>query len=351
MNTTADDGQPGAGGARRASAPPSRGSRPDLPGGRGASGTGGSRPAAARGAAGRGGSTRDGTASGRPATPDRRSQIEQRAYDPRREERRKASRVPLPDDVEARMLDPEVRTELRPLNRDTADLVARHLVMAGRLIDEEPEQALLHARAARALAGRIGPVREAAGLAAYAAGEWADALAELRAARRISGSAVHLAVMADCERALGRPERALAYGEDAAVPGLEAAVRVELIIVLAGARRDLGQAEAAVLQLQDPARRTKRSREWAPRLFYAHADALLDAGRLDEARRWFSAAADADEQGATDADERVLELDGVVLSDLQDEEQDADGGAAEGAGEPAADDDPATSAEAGPDGR
>jgi hypothetical protein len=94
--------------------------------------------------------------------------------------------------------------------------------------------------------------------------------------------------------------------------------RVELVIVLSGARRDLGQAEAAVVLLQEPARRTTRARPWASRLWYALADALLDAGRPEEARQWFAAAADVDEPGETDADERLLELDGVVLEDLQD---------------------------------
>jgi tetratricopeptide (TPR) repeat protein len=238
-------------------------------------------------------------------------------YDPRREERRRLSHVDLPDDVEAAMLDPDARRELRSLSQQTADTVARHLVVVGRTLDDEPERALRHARAARALAGRVGPVREAAGLAAYTAGEWAEALSELRAARRITGHAGHLAVLADCERALGRPERALALGDDPAVPSLTQEERVELVMVLSGARRDLGQADAAVLLLQGPAERTRRSRPWAARLWYALADALLDAGRADEARQWFAAAADADEAGATDADERLLELDGVVLEDLQ----------------------------------
>jgi tetratricopeptide (TPR) repeat protein len=222
--------------------------------------------------------------------------------------------VALPDDVEPQMLDKDVRTELRSLSKDTADLVARHLVVAGRLLDEDPQQALVHARAARALAGRVGAVREAAGLTAYHAGEWADALSELRAARRITGSADQLPVMADCERALGRPEKALAYGEDPTVPSLEQATRVELVIVLSGARRDLGQPDAAVLALQDPARRTTAKRPWAARLWYAYADALLHAGRVDEAREWFGKSADIDAVGETDAVDRVLELDGVVLA-------------------------------------
>jgi predicted negative regulator of RcsB-dependent stress response len=127
--------------------------------------------------------------------------------------------------------------------------------------------------------------------------------------------------MADCERALGRPERALAMGDDPSVTSLEQEERVELVIVLAGARRDLGQVDAAVLQLQEPARRTKRTRPWAPRLWYAYADMLLAAGREAEARQWFAAASDADEHGETDADERLLELDGVVLEDLHGDDE------------------------------
>ena len=219
------------------------------------------------------------------------------------------------------MLDKETRTELRSLAKDTSDLVARHLVMAGRLVDEDPQAALVHARAARALAGRVGAVREAAGLTAYLAGEWADALSELRTARRITGHADHLHVMADCERALDRPERALAYAHDPATATLAQDTKVELIIVLAGARRDLGQPEAAVVLLQDPAKRTTAKREWAARLWYALADALLDAGREDEARGWFSRAAEVDPDGDTDAAERLLELDGVLLEEPDEDDE------------------------------
>lgn len=260
-------------------------------------------------------------AASRPGSPPRggatREEIAQREYDPRREARRKAIRVPLPDDVDARELDAEARRELRSLTKETAELVAQHLVMTGRLLDDDPQQALAHARAARALAGRVGVVREGAGLAAYAAGEWSEALSELRAARRITGSPDHLAVFADCERGLGRPERALAYGDDPQVAQLTQDQRVELVIVLAGARRDLGQPDAAVVALQDPARRTSERRPWAARLWYAYADALLAAGREAQAREWFGKAAAVDVDGETDAGDRLLALEGVVLDDVE----------------------------------
>lgn len=242
-------------------------------------------------------------------------------YDPRREARRQLARVPLPDDVDPRDLDAQSRRQLMSLSKDTADIVARHLVMAGRLMDTEPVQALAHARAARALAGRVGAVREANGLVAYTAGEWTEALSELRAARRMTGEPQHLAVMADCERALGRPDRALLVVDDPQAKALDPAAKVELMIVASGARRDLGEFGSAVALLQVPALEGP-VRPWTARLRYAFADALLDSGREDEAREWFARAAEVDEAGETDAEERVLELDGMIFHDLEDSEDD-----------------------------
>ncbi len=222
--------------------------------------------------------------------------------------RRNARDVAIPDDVTADELDPAVRRELRGLAGVTSDLVARHLVTAGRLLDEDPQGALAQARAARALAGRIGSVREAAGIAAYRAGEYAEALADLRAARRLDGNSEHLPLMADSERGLGRPERALALGDDPGVGRLDHAARVELAIVLSGARRDLDQPEAAVLALQGPDLDDAAVHPWSVRLWYAYAEALLAAGRRGEARRWFARAAAEDGDDETDADDRASAL-------------------------------------------
>jgi tetratricopeptide (TPR) repeat protein len=178
----------------------------------------------------------------------------------------------------------------------------------GLLIDSEPELALRHARFARGKASRIASVRESNGLAAYHAGEWAEALAELRAARRMGGGPGHLAVMADVERALGRPERALELLRSPEAAGLDKAESIELQIVAAGARRDLGELDAAVISLQTEALDPAMREPWSPRLFYAYADNLLAAGRRDEALQWFMHATDADDDEETDAADRVAEL-------------------------------------------
>ncbi|TYB34320.1 Replicase polyprotein 1ab [Micromonospora sp. AP08] len=210
-------------------------------------------------------------------------------------------------------LDSTVRAELLSLAKPVAETVARHLVATGLLIDDDPAEALAHAMAARRLASRIAAVREAVGLAAYHAGEWQTAIAELRTYHRMSGLQSHLAVLADCERALGRPERAIDLFRGADRDKLDQGVAIELLIVAAGARGDLGQKDAAVAMLQVPELTAESTEPWAARLRYAYADALLAVGRREEAREWFSRAADMDTEGETDAAERLLELDGVVI--------------------------------------
>jgi hypothetical protein len=188
-------------------------------------------------------------------------------------------------------------------------------VAAGSLVDDDPVQALEHARYARHRASRIAAVREAAGIAAYHAGEWSEALGELRAARRMGGGPGHLAVMADIERALGRPERAIELLRGPEVGELGRSEMIELAIVGAGARRDLGELDAAVVGLQLPELDPARRDPWSARLFYAYADNLLAAGREAEAVQWFVHATDADDEGVTDAATRLAELTGEPLPD------------------------------------
>lgn len=121
--------------------------------------------------------------------------------------------------------------------------------MAGHLLDEDPELAYEHAQAAVRRAGRVDVVREAAALAAYATGRYSEALRELRTVRRLSGREAHRAIEADCERGLGRPERALSVIA-AAPAGLDAAERLELALVESGARVDLDEAQAALAVLE-----------------------------------------------------------------------------------------------------
>jgi tetratricopeptide (TPR) repeat protein len=214
----------------------------------------------------------------------------------------------IPADIEAKQLAPEIRGELTTLDRFTADIVARHLVAAGELLDDDPAAALEHARAARARSGRIAAVREAVGIAAYHCGDWAQALAELRAARRMGSKSPLLPLIADCERGVGRPERAIELARSAEAAQLSGDDADELRIVVAGARVDLGQLEQALALLATPQPDPTRTGLTAARLFYAYADVLLALDRRDEALQWFINTAAADVDGVTDAEERVTEL-------------------------------------------
>lgn len=175
---------------------------------------------------------------------------------------------------------------MRNLEERSAVWVAKHLVMAGRLIDVDPELAFQHALAASRRGGRLAAVREAVGVTAYAAGHYGEALREFRTFRRISGSNVHLPVMADCERGLGRPDRALDLARSEEVASLDAEGKTELAMVVSGARADLGQLDAAVAALQIPQLDLHRAFSFSPRLFRAYADALDAAGRSGESDRW-----------------------------------------------------------------
>ncbi|MPY33367.1 tetratricopeptide repeat protein [Streptomyces adustus] len=194
--------------------------------------------------------------------------------------------------------------------------------MVARLIDEEPERAYAYSRIALRLASRVAAVREAAGFAAYANQKYSEALAEFRAARRMTGTVELWPVMADCERGLGRPEKALDMAGAPEVHKLDKAGQVEMRLVAAGARRDMGQLEAAIVTLQSPELASSSVQPWTARLRYAYADALLSVERRDEAREWFAKAVEADRDSSTDASDRLAELDGVEFVDALDDNED-----------------------------
>ncbi|MGV3564388.1 MAG: tetratricopeptide repeat protein [Nocardioides sp.] len=316
---------------------PGRGGRPSAGGSssgapRGRGGAGGSRPSGERGRA-RDGQAREGQA---------RDGQGRRGADQRGGERRGDGRGParsgprdrggrdergprtadqavydgpeLPEDITGKELDRAVANQLKGLPEKLAARVARHLVAAGQLVDDDPETAYQHTLAARARAPRLAVVREAAGEAAYAAGHYAEALADLRAAKRMNGATDYLPIMADCHRALGQPEQAVKLAHSPSVANFASPAKAEMTIVEAGARRDMGQLDAALRVLEQAPLMSKSRESWVVRLRYAYADTLEAAGRPTEALMWFhrTDAIDADE--LTDAAARA-----VLLEKAQDQ--------------------------------
>jgi tetratricopeptide (TPR) repeat protein len=237
-----------------------------------------------------------------------------------------------------RDLDPAVLSALRGLDPRAVERVAGHLVAAGTLVDDDPAAALAHARAARDRATRVAAVREAVGVAAYAAGDYAEAARELRAYRRMSGDESYRAVLADCERALGRPEVALRLVAEALAASPGADESAELRLVEAGARRDLGEQAAARLVLEAALTEGLPGARLDPtmldsadagrlRLASAYADLLAGEGEHALSVEWFTAVAAADPEDAVGALARL----GIEFTDTEDEaaEDDESAGAAE----------------------
>lgn len=182
----------------------------------------------------------------------------------------------LEDNLDLRTLPFPIRAELRGLTATMAETVGGHLLMAGQLMDEDPELAYQHADSAKRRAARLPVVREALAETSYAAGHFEVALNEMRALRRMTGSQEYLAAMADCERALGRPQNSLKLAKEATGLPLDAHQRVEMAMVEAGARDDLGQdAEAKRLlkrAIEDLG--PKAGKESLARLQFAYGDLL-----------------------------------------------------------------------------
>ncbi|HSX66212.1 tetratricopeptide repeat protein [Nocardioides sp.] len=322
------------GGGRPTSRDGKPGSRDGKPAGRGGSGKSDFR-AAGRGdgrddAPARGGkpASRDGKPSyrdGKPASrdgkpaygdrkpgsrPGRKDDWKRPVEDqrPRTEEQSRYDGPEIPEEITGKELDRSVQAQLKGLPEKLALRVARHLAAAGLIIDEDPQTAYKHTLAARARAARLAVVREACGEAAYAAGEYAEALAELRAAKRMNGSPAYLPIMADCERALGRPDRALTLAKSPSVANFEPEAKAEMTIVEAGARRDLGELDAALRTLEFAPLSSRSRASWVVRLRYAYADTLEAAGRLEDALTWFHRTAGIDGDEITDAMDRAEAL-------------------------------------------
>ncbi|WP_353081152.1 tetratricopeptide repeat protein [Tessaracoccus lapidicaptus] len=245
----------------------------------------------------------------------------------------------MPQDFVESQLPAGVKAELRGLPKELAEIVGAHIWAAGRYVDVDPDLAFRHAEAARRRAGRLPIVREAAAETAYAAGEFAVALREFRAIRRLSGGDELIPVIADCERALGRPRDALEVLGELSPTTKDVWLRIECLLVEAGVRADLGQRAEAKRLLQAAISRRVGPPFGQARLRYAYANLLEEDGDLAGAREWFTSAAALDENAELDISDRLATLDGVVLPDFLDEDEEDEPNAEEA--------DESTDAEAG----
>ncbi|WP_462418144.1 tetratricopeptide repeat protein [Kytococcus sp. Marseille-QA3725] len=219
----------------------------------------------------------------------------------------------IPEGVTGQALGQVVWDELKTLSKENMKGVAAHIESAYLFMEEDLDAALAHAETASRRAGRVASAREALGTVHYARGEWSDAMRELRTAARLSGTSHLLPMIADCQRGLGRPEKALELGGSREASRLSPEGLVEMAIVLSGAHRDLGDAASAASLLATPASRIAPDNPEAGRLWFAYAEALAARGDA-AAEQWYAKAASVGETG----EPAVPEVAEGIFYDLED---------------------------------
>jgi pentatricopeptide repeat protein len=203
----------------------------------------------------------------------------------------------------------ELHATVRPGKGDI--LVKTFAEAAAAFAAEDYDVAIQLAEQSKHMALRAVAPRELLGLALYRAGRWQDAIRELSTYRRLSGSLDQNPVMADCYRALNKPEKALEMCDEMQRDKqLPAAVMYEGAIVAAGALSDMSRLEEALGRLESLDLDPTNAEEHHLRAWYVLADLLERRGRFTQARTWFAAVAAADPE-LTDAQDRADRLEGL----------------------------------------
>lgn len=209
-----------------------------------------------------------------------------------------------------RTLPPDIVRELRATaHTGKAESAISRLERAVELLARaDARAAASEALKAKALAPRSAAVREVLGMALYQLERYREALTELQAYRRMSGRADQNHLIADCLRAVGRPEKAVELAEEAlASRSVPLASKAEAVIVAASALADLGRFEQALGLLRRVRTREDIASPEVLRVWYVTGAILERAGRRAEAEREFRKILRHD-PAAFDVAERVVQL-------------------------------------------
>ena len=206
-------------------------------------------------------------------------------------------------------LSDDIVKELRATTRPgKAEILIKVFAEAGGAFAAENfDEAIRLGEQAKHIALRSSTVRELLGLAYYRSQKWKEAARELAAFRRISGSTEQNPVIADCYRAMGKPEKALEICSEIDRRRVDESVVYEGAIVAAGALADMKRLDEAIAELEALALRPQNAREHHLRAWYVLGDLLEKRGRFTQAREWFEAVVGADPE-LTDAGERLARL-------------------------------------------
>ncbi|MDR3360230.1 MAG: hypothetical protein LBO20_06215, partial [Bifidobacteriaceae bacterium] len=216
----------------------------------------------------------------------------------------------LPDHVTAEDLPTWMLAQLRGLGEKNGELVARHLAMVLETLEEAPELAYRHARAAADRAGRIALIREYAGVTSYYTQRWAEAVRELRAYQRISGEKHHTALLADALRGIGKAREALELAAATPTADLDRDETFELGIVIAGTRADLGEYASARAGLERLGRNQLTASERARLDEAKERLAALEGGATPESQDFADGSDGSGRRGAPDVARRPADVAG-----------------------------------------
>ena len=189
----------------------------------------------------------------------------------------------MPKGIEWSMLSTDDRERLRGLSKEHAENIGLHILAAYTLEERDPELALEHAKWVAHQASRIDFARETLAFVAYRQGDYKLALREFRTAFRMNGFLDYLPFIADCERGMGEPKKAIetAMSDDAKY--LRGESKAEMFLVYAGALGDLELWDKAIEIVHTPGRSKGLAGEYRMRAVQAEQYFLEQAGRSDEA--------------------------------------------------------------------
>lgn len=229
----------------------------------------------------------------------------------------------MPKGMEWSMLSKDERERLRGLSKEHAENIGLHILAAFALEESDPELALEHAKWVARQASRIDFARETLAFVAYRQGDYKLSLREFRTAYRMNGFLDYLPFIADCERGVGEPKKAVELALSDEGKQLHGAPKVEMFLVYAGALGDLEMWDKAIEVVHTVGRSQGLPGEYRMRAVQAEQYFLEEAGRSKEAEQLNDLLDRLEDQYA---DEEIDEnSDDVVIDhDLEDITDDSD---------------------------
>ena len=189
----------------------------------------------------------------------------------------------MPKGIEWRMLTTDDRERLRGLSKEHAENIGLHILAAYTLEESNPELALEHAKWVARQASRIDFARETLAFVAYRQGDYKLALREFRTAFRMNGFLDYLPFIADCERGMGEPKKAIEVAVSDDAKYLRGEAKAEMFLVYAGALGDLKMWDKAIEIVHTLGHSKGLAGEYRMRAVQAEQYFLEEAGRTDEA--------------------------------------------------------------------